>query len=563
MGRKEPVRSPMELRFGTSGLRGLVRDMTDREVYVNVRGWLDYLRGTGELEASGAVGEDLREVDPRTGLSSSPRISRAVMQAVRDAGYRVVNCGKVPTPALASFAMARDPRAEGAPMPGVMVTGSHIPADRNGVKFYGPAGEVLKSEEAAILESVRRARTDTGPFFDGDGMFREHPPTAPVEPACAEGYAARFLGLYPGEEPLAGMKVVLYEHSSVARDLAARVLRELGASVIRAGRSETFVPVDTEDVSAEDEELFREYAERFQPDAIVSLDGDGDRPLVVDEKGRFHRGDVLGLICAEFLGVRVAAVPISTSDALDLATEEKVSRGEEAIALRKTRIGSPHVIAAMEEALAEGFDRVAGWEANGGFLTASDFLVNGRLLRALPTRDGLLPILAALLRAAREKQKLSELFASLPPRATRSGLLDDFPIERSRELLASFKPAGFEPLELSYRGGEVELSGEWTGPPTRADDRLTGEALRCRARLARYFSPQEGFGGVRRINYLDGVRVFFENGDIAHLRPSGNAPQLRIYAVSDTEARAEAIVQLALREPDGILRRMERGMEGG
>ena len=61
-----------------------------------------------------------------------------------------------------------------------------------------------------------------------------------------------------------------------------------------------------------------------------------------------------------------------------------------------------------------------------------------------------------------------------------------------------------------------------------------------------------------RINVLDGMRVYFRNGDVAHLRPSGNAPQLRIYANSDSQARADQIVELGLREPDGILRQLER-----
>lgn len=56
----------------------------------------------------------------------------------------------------------------------------------------------------------------------------------------------------------------------------------------------------------------------------------------------------------------------------------------------------------------------------------------------------------------------------------------------------------------------------------------------------------------------DGVRVYFHNGDVAHVRPSGNAPQLRIYANSDSQARADEIVELGLREPDGILCQLER-----
>ena len=72
------------------------------------------------------------------------------------------------------------------------------------------------------------------------------------------------------------------------------------------------------------------------------------------------------------------------------------------------------------------------------------------------------------------------------------------------------------------------------------------------------FTPDLGFGGIVRVNTLDGVRIWFDNGDIAHIRPSGNAPQLRIYAVADTQARADEIVAEGIREPDGILRRLEK-----
>ena len=57
---------------------------------------------------------------------------------------------------------------------------------------------------------------------------------------------------------------------------------------------------------------------------------------------------------------------------------------------------------------------------------------------------------------------------------------------------------------------------------------------------------------------IDCVRIYFANGEIARIRPSGNALQLRIYAVADSQARAEAIVELAVKEPGGILRQLER-----
>ena len=56
---------------------------------------------------------------------------------------------------------------------------------------------------------------------------------------------------------------------------------------------------------------------------------------------------------------------------------------------------------------------------------------------------------------------------------------------------------------------------------------------------------------------MDGVRFYFDSGDIAHIRPSGNAPQLRFYAVANSQQRAEQMVRDALAEPSGLLRSME------
>ena len=181
-----------------------------------------------------------------------------------------------------------------------------------------------------------------------------------------------------------------------------------------------------------------EVAREVGADAIVSTDGDGDRPIVVDEHGRFHRGDVLGIITADFLGAAFAAVPINTTDALD----KWVQQSRPAMMVEKTRIGSPYVIAAMQRAIAEETTRVVAWEANGGFLTGTDFTVNGRLLPALATRDAVLPILAALLSAVRRGVPVSQLFDELPQRATCSGLLDDFSQLASQAILARFSPGG-------------------------------------------------------------------------------------------------------------------------
>jgi phosphomannomutase len=118
---------------------------------------------------------------------------------------------------------------------------------------------------------------------------------------------------------------------------------------------------------------------------------------------------------------------------------------------------------------------------------------------------------------------------------------------------------------------EVEIDGAGRvfdrsrsgGAPSPLDE-SEAEAWRRRGgTLLRFFTPAFGFDDIVRINVLDGVRVSFRNGDVAHVRPSGNAPQLRIYANADSQARADQIVEFGLREPDGILRLLERAFSSG
>lgn len=558
---------PRELRFGTSGLRGRVAEMTDLEIYINTRGFLGYLQEGGAPRGPErvAIAEDLRRVDPSTGIESSPRIARAVARAVRDAGCEVVHYGAIPTPALAYQAGRAIHGQDKQPQPCIMVTGSHIPADRNGVKFYKPTGEVLKSDEAGILRAVRQVRreeygkTAAASPFDERGLLREIRAPEEIDPSAAEAYVHRYTSLFAERRPLVDQRIVVYQHSAVGRDLLLDVLQALGAETVAVDRSDVFVSVDTEDVTAADEARYLRYTEAHRPHATISTDGDSDRPLFVDERGRFHRGDVLGIVAAELVGARFAAVPISTSDALDLHVERQRTSGEPApLQIRKTRIGSPYVIAAMSDAASRGIERVVGWEANGGFMTATDVPLGAGVLTALPTRDALLPILAPLIRAAELGVPVSRLFDELPARMTRAGLLDDFPTDTSQAIISRLTPDAAELVQADFVGDELRVRLGESEQDEPASAGLRDSLAACRARLERHFSRERGFGRVTRVSFVDGVRIWFAGGDIAHLRPSGNAPQFRIYAVSDRQSRADEIVAAAIGEPHGLLRQMER-----
>lgn len=502
---------PVELSFGTSGLRGLVEDMTDLECYINTAGFLRFLQEQQGFSRGSTVyvAGDLRD--------STPRIIQSVIAAITGKGYEADFCGFIPTPAVAHFALQSHAAS-------IMVTGSHIPADRNGIKFYKLGGEILKNDEADIKQAVAQERRLTleadraDSIFDTNGMLIVKHPLPSVGDQAAQVYMQRYLSVF-NNKPLIGKQVIVYQHSAVGRDMLSELLRGLGANIVEVGRSDVFVPIDTENVTPDDQAYFRSLAQQY-PDtfAIVSTDGDSDRPFVIDQDGIFHRGDELGAVVAKWLNADFAAIPVSSSDAVDQYLENS------AIEYLHTRIGSPYVIVAMDEAVKKAKQKVVGWEVNGGFLLASDFIVNGNPLTALPTRDAFLPIIIALVSAAEQNKTISMLFDELPARSTQAGLIDDFAVEVSKTIIARF----------------------------------ANDTTENRTNLENYFDQTNGFDGIHKINSLDGIRIFFDNGDIAHLRPSGNAPQMRIYSVADSQARADEIVRLAIDEPDGILRRLSR-----
>lgn len=446
---------------------------------------------------------------------STPRIIRATIAAVSDCGYKADFCGFIPTPALANFALQNKSA-------GIMVTGSHIPADRNGIKFYKLGGEILKDDEADIKLAVSEERSsimgmkEEESSFNALGMLLSTEQLPAINEEAARVYTERYTEVFR-DQPLTGKQVVLYQHSAVGRDILADILTQLGAHVIPVGRSDSFVPIDTENVTPEDQAYFKQLSEEYAGTfAIVSTDGDSDRPFVIDEYGIFHRGDELGAVVASWLDADFAAIPVSSSDAVDqyLSTSD--------IDFQHTRIGSPYVIVEMLRAISSGKTKVVGWEVNGGFLLANDFAIGGNVLSALPTRDAFFPIIASLVSATEQEKTISALFSVLPARFTQAGLIDNFPVEISKAII----------------------------------ERFTEDSEDNRLALQNVFKSTYGFGILVSTNSLDGIRIYFDNGDIAHLRPSGNAPQLRIYSVADSQKRSDEIVQLAIGEPDGILRQL-------
>ncbi len=458
------------MKFGTSGLRGLVSDMTDAACAAHVAAFLRHVAAHESFDVV-LVGQDLRP--------SSPAIAAACFAAIAAAGRTAIDCGVLPTPALALEAARRG-------VPAVMVSGSHIPFDRNGLKFYRASGEITKADEAGILAAL----------VPGDPA----PPRATgvvADDGARTRYLARSVDFF-GPGRLAGRRVGVWQHSAAGRDLLVEALAALGAEPVALGRTDDFVPIDTEAIAAADAARIAGWVREHRLDALVSTDGDGDRPLVADERGTVLRGDALGILTARALGADAVATPLNATTALERSGW--FARSE------RTRIGSPFVIEGLERLAAEGARLPVGFEANGGFLLGGAAAGrDGRILAPLPTRDAMAPILAVLAAAADAGVPLSALAAALPARATASDRLQEVPEARSGPLLAALAADG-----------------------------------KARAALLAGLSAS-----VADLDTRDGVRMTLADGDVVHLRASGNAPELRIYtecATPDAAARLLAAV---------------------
>jgi phosphomannomutase len=251
------------------------------------------------------------------------------------------------------------------------------------------------------------------------------------------------------------------------------------------------VPIDTEAVSQEDKEKAIKWSNQYDLDVVFSTDGDGDRPLVSDENGNWLRGDILGLLCADALSIGALAVPVSCNTAIELSNKFDY--------VKRTKIGSPYVISEFAE-LSKRFNSVAGFEANGGFLLGTDVQLNGRVLKALPTRDAMLPVIMLL--AAAGKGVISTLVNALPQRFTCSDRIQNFPKDKSQTIMTEGKA---NPVKLLATLGFENIK-------------------------------------ITNVDDTDGLRITLADQTIVHLRPSGNAPELRCYAEANNYLQANNCV---------------------
>lgn len=471
-----------DIKFGTSGLRGLVSDFSDIITTSYTIAFLTYLKNKGFKFKRVVVGSDLR--------FSSPRLVNSVLHGIRQCDLIPIYTGTILTPALVYYGLQHN-------LPTIMVTGSHIPDNRNGLKFTTPIGEITKLDEKSISEID--LQVDISGFNkNGSLKVKEY---SRKDNKVLSFYKQRYIKVIP-ENLFLGLKLGLYEHSSVARDFYKEFYQSLGAEVISFGRSNSFIPVDTEAIRKEDMAIVKGWCADNKVHCVFSSDGDADRPLVFDSNGEVIRGDLLGILVSKVLKADIVVTPVSSNTAI-----EKCNWFETVI---RTKIGSPYVLESMGNKRHE--DKiVVGFEANGGFIHNTKIKLLNGILEPLPTRDSTLVHLCILIGLLGNKIGSSKVRALLPSRHICSDLITNINPDKVSKILSRYSKF------------------------------TAGQDL-----LFNYFS-------ISNINTLDGVRFFLDNGDIIHLRLSGNAPEIRCYCESDAITTAELLCQrviISLKELD-------------
>ncbi len=453
--------------FGTSGVRGLVKDLSHGVCFHFVSAFLKQIVKTSDSKEI-LIGHDLRP--------SSPMISQFCISAIEYFNLIPVYVGSLPTPAVAYYGQKKN-------IPAIVVTGSHIPFDRNGIKFYKNDGEISKEDESLMMEYV---------LTDID--YPSINPLPQIENAAYENFMSRYVNFF-GIGCLSCMRIGVYEHSSVARDLLKACLSRLGAEVISIDRQNKFVPIDTEAVPARLENKAKKWVDQYNLDALVSTDGDADRPLVADENGEFLWGDIVGMLTAKFLEADIIVTPITSNSACEMSGWFKE--------VKRTKVGSPYVIDGMLS-YQDSKLNIVGFEANGGVILGN---FNGKNIYPLMTRDAILPILSLLAASKKKNIKLSEIRCSLPGRFTYS-----------------------DRISGSTRG----LYEKWIQELRVHPERMLNNKI----------IKNDEFTSV---NDTDGVRITLKSGKIIHFRLSGNAPELRCYVETDNAQTSKKLCKRALK----------------
>lgn len=366
--------------FGTDGVRGLANagSMTPDNM-------LRLGMAVGRVFKNGAhrhrvvIGKDTR--------LSGYMIEPALTAGFASSGMDVFLLGPLPTPAMAM--LTRSLRAD----LGVMISASHNPFHDNGVKFFGPDGFKLSDETELEIERLMKEDPSAGRAASADlGRVKR------VDDAGAR-YIEFAKAAFPRRNSLDGVRVVIDCANGAGYKVAPTVLWELGAEVKAIGIEPNGFNIN-QNVGSTAPKKMQDAVKEYRADIGVALDGDADRVIICDEKGRLIDGDqILALIARAWKkdGALKGGGVVSTVMANMGLAKFLESEG---LTLERTKVGDRYVV---EEMRAKGIN--IGGEPSG-HVVLSDYCTTG---------DGLVTALQVLSVVASEGRKVSDACRNFEP----------------------------------------------------------------------------------------------------------------------------------------------------
>jgi len=366
--------------FGTDGIRGRTNAgvMTAQiAMKVGQAAGIRFLRGSHRHRV--VIGKDTR--------LSGYMLENALVAGFTSVGMDVVMTGPMPTPAIAL--LTRELRAD----VGVMISASHNPYEDNGIKLFGPDGFKLSDEDELAIEAMLG---QDQPLADSAEIGRARR----IEDARGR-YIHAVKSSLPDEIRLDGLKIVVDCANGAAYQVAPSAIWELGAEVVALGVNPNGRNINDKCGSTH-VDLMAETVVASGADIGIALDGDADRLIVVDEKGRVVDGDqimaLIGTRLAAQGALRGGGVVATVMSNLGL---ERCLAGH-GLTLERTKVGDRYVLERMREG---GFN--VGGEQSGHMI----------LLDHATTGDGTiaaLQVLAALVKSGKRASELLHQFDPVP-----------------------------------------------------------------------------------------------------------------------------------------------------
>src|SRR5215216_3955609 len=315
--------------FGTDGIRGKANNGTlTAELALKVGQAAGLLFQRGEYRHRVLIGKDTR--------LSGYMIENALVAGFTSVGMDVLLTGPIPTPAVAM--LTRSMRAD----LGVMISASHNPYDDNGIKLFGPDGYKLSDEIEKQIEEL--LDSDLAKRLAGSQKIGRAKRIEGVQDRYIE-FAKRTL---PRTMELGGMRVVIDCANGAAYRVAPEALWELGAEVFALGVEPDGFNINKDCGSTAPAALSAKVRE-MRADIGIALDGDADRVVIVDEKGRLVDGDQFLAVVAESWQEdnRLSKPAVVGTVMSNLGFERHLK--DRGLALARTPVGDRYVLEHMRE----------------------------------------------------------------------------------------------------------------------------------------------------------------------------------------------------------------------